>query len=207
MITRISDIIHDWTGWCPDAQSHVRKRPVLNAVIVNAPPPGESFRAGAMNWFARYRNQVLLSTIAITCTGFWLFLSFGGWPAMYLFVIGMGAGLLNSAIVGTWYWRLFERVLRYGPVEPWNYQYSDKIMSAFTIVISALLIVIPVLGLFGLLPDIGLRGAIAFGGGFVAVLTWGTLASIWLWEFRTRRTLQYNFELLNLAEGGTHADS
>jgi hypothetical protein len=207
MTPMISDRIRSYLGWCPNVLPQVRTMPVQTAGSMNTPSQRGTFGAGAMDWFRCYRNQVLISTIALSTIGFWLFASFGGWSALYLFIIGMGVGLVNSAIIGIWSWRMFDTVLHEGPVELWHYQYSDTVRRAFTIFVSAVLVVIPVLGLLGVFPGIGLKEAIAFGGGFVAVSTWGTLISIWLWESGTHRTLQYNFEMLDLANEGTHADS
>ncbi len=203
MMTQISGAVHRWLGWCPRADMrrwNAEAPPDDEAVV---PSAGGSFRGRTIHWLGLFRNQAILQTIGTFCAGFFLFAAFGGWTNLNLFILGLLAGLPFSAVIGSWYLRIFNEVLRDGSVVLWN-RY-DTTMVTLIVVTVAVSVSIPVLVLLGAVPGVDVTMTTAFFGGFVAVLFWGMLIGILKWESGTHRRLQYNGMVLMLEKGDAYA--
>ncbi len=126
-----------------------------------------------------------------------------GWSNLNLFILGIIAGLPVSVIVGIWYWQIFNEVLHEGPVALWR-RY-DKTSATIAVVTLAAVTVIPILVITGALPGVSLEMTNAVFGGFMAVLFWGQLISIWIWESDTGLQLHYDLLMLELVKEEKHA--
>jgi hypothetical protein len=203
MMTRISDIVHEWLGWCPRAHAGEWNAEVRLADDSVVPQGSGSFKDRATQWLGLFRNQTLLQTIGTFCTGLCMFAGLGGWSNLNLFIIGILAGLPFSAIVGIWYWRIFNEVLNDGPVVLWSrYDNTSGILMVVTVVVS---VGVWVLVLLGAIPGVDLAMTNAFFGGFVAVLFWGMLVGIQKWESDTHRRLHCDGMILKLEKAEENA--
>jgi hypothetical protein len=196
MMTKVSEVIRHWLGWCPDAQARVRTTEVRPDEEVVVPSAGGSFKDRAIHWLGLFYNQTILLTIGSFCAGLFIFTGLGSWSNLNLFILGILAGLPFSAFVGIWYWRIFNKVLHDGPVVLWN-RY-DTTMGTLTTVIVGVSVCIPILVVIGALPGVNLAMTNAFFGGFIAVLFWGILIGIQKWESDTHRRLHYDGMNLDL---------
>ncbi|MEN6444070.1 MAG: DUF1673 family protein [Methanoregula sp.] len=198
----IVETIKHYVGWCPNAQSRVLNTPVQREPMTETSSQKGSLKTRATNWLGLFRNQMLLLAIWFSIVGYLLFVHFGGWSAISLFILGLVVGLPTSAIFGIWYWYIFNKVLHDGPMVLWN-RY-DKISGSLSVVISVLFIVVPVLVLLGVFPGVTLKMTTAFAGGFVAASMWGILVSVGIWESKTHRQLHYNGTTLGLEKEAEH---
>lgn len=165
------------------------------------PLAGGSFKARACHWLGLLRNQVLLYSVVISTTGFWMFAGLGGWSSPGLFVIGILAGLALSTVAGIWYGRIFNEVLREGPIVLMNRQdRTSGIVTALGIAVSF----IPALVLFGAIPGMTMEMMLAFMGGFVGVLFWGMFIAILKWESTTHRQLHFDGMIIELEKEIPH---
>jgi hypothetical protein len=203
MITRISEVIHEWLGWCPNTHARVRNAEVRLDDEAVVPSGSGSFRDRAMHWLGLFRNQTMLLTIETFWAGFFLFAGLGGWSNLNLFIIGILAGLPFTAIAGIWYWRIFDEVLHDGPVVLWS-RY-DKTSGTLVVVTIVAFTCIPSLTLIGAIPGVDLAMTNAFTGGFFAVLFWGVFIGIQKWESDTHRQLHYDGMILELEKDDKHA--
>jgi len=204
MTARVSEVIRGWLGWCPNAQVQIRgqaKKP--NDVTVTS-SGSRSFQSDAIHWAILFRNQTILLTIGSFLAGLFMFAGLGnGWSNLNLFILGIIAGLPVSMIVGIWYWQIFTEVLHEGPVALWR-RY-DKTSATIAVVTLAAVTVIPILVITGALPGVSLEMTNALFGGFMAVLFWGQLISIWIWESDTGLHLRYDLLMLELVKEEKHA--
>jgi hypothetical protein len=201
--TGISEIIHKWTGWCPNARVRMQNAGVPPEDEATVPSAGGSFTGRAIHWISLFRNQALCQTIAAFCIGLYMFAGLGGWSNLNLFIFGMVAGLPYSAITGIWYFRIFNEVLHDGTVVLWN-RY-DRTSGTLTIVALVVSISVWSLVLLGAIPGVSFAMTCAFFGGTVAVLFWGVLIAVRYWESGTHCQLHYNGEVLGLEKEDTHA--
>ncbi|MDD1724361.1 MAG: DUF1673 domain-containing protein [Methanospirillum sp.] len=201
-MVRVLAAIQGWLGWCPNVQPRICNgviRPDDNTVV---PAAGGSFKDRAVHWFGLFRNQILLSSLAMSLTGFWMFAGLGSGSSPGFFILGILAGLPLSAITGIWYWRIFNEVLREGEVVLWNrYDRRSGIITALSMAFAF----IPVLVLFGVIPGVTMKMMIAFMGGLVVVPFWGMLISILRWESGTHHWLHYDGMILKLKKEDIYA--
>jgi hypothetical protein len=197
------DYIRKKTGWCPNESSPIKFAATnQNYDEIAVPSAGGSFKDRACHWIGLFRNQVFLYSLVISATGLWMFAGLGGRSSPGLFVIGILAGLPLSAFAGVWYLRIFNEVIREGPVVLMSRR--DKTSGTLT-ALGIAVSFIPVLVLFGVLPGVTMEMMIAFMGGFVAVLLWGMFIAILKWESGTHRQLHFDGMILELEKGETYA--
>jgi hypothetical protein len=202
-MTSISEVIGEWLGWCPDKQRQIHTETIRLIDEATIPSARGSFKDRAIHWFGLFRNQNILSAIGTFCAGVFLFAFIGGGSYPYLFLTGFLAGLPLSAIFGIWYWRIFNKVLDNGPVKLRNRH--DKILVALSTVPPVIIVCIPVLVLFGMIPGVNLKMITTLYGGMLAVTNWGILIAIQIWESRTRRQLHSDGNELSLETGDPYA--
>lgn len=205
MTTRFVSIIREWLGWCPHAHARVRNAETMLDDEAVVPLAGGSFKNQTIHWIGLFRNQTLLQIIGTFFMGLYLFAGLGGWSNLNPFIIGILAGLPFSAVVGIWYWRIFNEVLCCGPVVLWN-RY-DKISGTFTIVAVAVSVCVWALVLSGTIPGVDLAMTSAFFGGFIAVLFWGVFIGIWKWETDMHHRLHFDGMMLELEKENYLCDS
>jgi hypothetical protein len=202
-MTSISEIIGEWLGWCPNKQRQIHTETIRLVDEATVPSARGTFKDRVLHWFGLFRNQNILSAIGAFCAGVFLFVYIGGGSYPYLFLAGFLAGLPLSAIFGIWYWRIFNKVLDNGPVKLRNRH--DKILVALSTVPPVIIVCIPVLVLFGMIPGVNLKMITTLYGGMVVVTNWGILIAIQIWESRTHRQLHSDGNDLSLEKGDSYA--
>jgi hypothetical protein len=204
MTARVSEVIRGWLGWCPDTHVQIRVQARKPNDVTDNSSGSRSFQSDTIYWAILFRNQTLLLTIGSFLTGLVMFVWLGnGWSNLNLFILGIIAGLPVSMIVGIWYWQIFTEVLHEGPVALWR-RY-DKTSATIAVVTLAAVTVIPILVITGALPGVSLEMTNAVFGGFMAVIFWGQLISICIWESDTGLQLHYDLLMLELVKEEKHA--
>jgi hypothetical protein len=192
----LSQTIRRYLGWCPNTHSRSLTADIRPDIETATPPKGGSYKDRAIHWLGLFRNQTMLQTIGTFCAGFFMFACLAGGSDLNLFIIGILAGLPFSVIVGIWYRRIFDEVLREGQVVLWNrYDKTLWTLTGLAVMVSAC---IWALVLFGVIPGIDLNMITAFFGGVVTVSFWGLLIIVQKWESCTHRRLHYNGTILRL---------
>jgi len=204
MTIRVSEVIRGWLGWCPNTRMRILGQVRKPNDLTITSSGSRSFQSNAIHWAILFRNQTILLTIVSFLAGLFMFAGLGnGWSDLNLFILGIIAGLPVSMIVGIWYWQIFTEVLHEGPVALWR-RY-DKTSATIAVVTLAAVTVIPILVILGALPGVSLEMTNAFFGGFMAVIFWGQLISIWIWESHTGLQLHYDLLMLELVKEEKHA--
>ncbi len=174
----------------------MRNAEVLPDGRAAVPPERGVFKDRAARWFGLFRNQILLLAIGTSLAGLYLFAALGGMSRPDLFFLGILTGLPFSASAGFLYRRIFDEVVRDGPVVLLNR--FDKASGIFMVATALILLYGQVCFLTGPTPWFDAIPTNAFFGGFIAVLFFGLLVSVWRWESHSNRRLQYDGMILNL---------
>jgi hypothetical protein len=202
MTFHFSEVIRGWLGWCPNSHAQVHTGIITPEHDPVIPSGRGSLKTRAIHWIGLFRNQIILSSLAMPITGFWMFAGLGGGSEPVLFIIGILAVLPASAATGNWYWRIFDEVLCNGPVVLMNRRdRTTRILTTLSFAVA----LIPVLVLFGVLPGVTMTMMIAFMGGFVAVPFWGMVIAIQKWETGNHCRLHYDGMILQLEKEGEYA--
>jgi len=194
MTTRISEVIHQWLGWCPNAQARVRNaevRPDNEAVV---PSEGGSFKARAFHWLGLFRNQMLLLSIWFSIVGFLLLITIGN-ANLTMFSYGLLAGALLSVFQGFRLWKTMNEVLESGAI------FLTSLYDKTTVLIIILAFMLPTILLFGASPAMNLTMWNAGVAGFICTLFWVNFLVVWLWERKTDRHMQSDGLMLSVARG------
>ncbi len=199
----LAQTIRKYLGWCPNEFSRINNCTTTQKYDeIAVPSAGDSVKVRAFHWLGLFRNQILLYSLVISVTGFWMFAGLGGGSSPGLFIIGILAGLPFAVVTGFWFWCIFNEVIREGPVVLMNHH--DRISGTLT-VLGIALSFIPVLVLFGVLPGMTMEMMIALMGGFVAVPLWGMVIATLKWESGLKRRLHFDGMILELEKGETYA--
>lgn len=188
--------LRKYLGWCPRAQIRMRNADVLTDDRAVVPPESGAFKDRAVQWLNLFRNQIMLLAIGTSFAGVYLFAGLGGVSRPDLFFLGILAGLPLSAVVGFLYWRIFDEVVRDGPVVLLNR--FDKASGILAVATAVIILYGQVYFLTGPAPWFDATMPNAFFGGFIGTLFWGLLISAVKWESDTRRRLQYDGMILML---------
>jgi Protein of unknown function (DUF1673). len=189
MIMRISEIVHGWLGWCPQARALPRQPPLLNDEIVRGASAQKERIPERTGWLQRYRNQVLLLAVSLT---------FAAIPAVAFFqsddltrlmmYVGTITGLGFLAFFGPWLWNSLGMLAKGMTIKTEPREYLILFVIAGSIPLWYIFLVA------GMLTVISFAGALAFPAfatGF-AFIPWYVLVLIFLWEQRTGCTLMFD---------------
>jgi hypothetical protein len=190
-IMRISEIIHGWLGWCPQARGLVRQLPVLHD------PPADGSRAqgagipaqtGSMQ---RYKNQVLIWAVFFTIVSLPLVAIFLAADLTRLMLcLGTISGLGIFAFFGRWLWHSLGMLQKGAVMKTGPKEYILTFLIAGAIPLGAVLLI------SALLVPISFAGALAFPAfatGF-AFFPWYVFILILMWEQKTGYTLIFDKE-------------
>ncbi|MCX6682933.1 MAG: DUF1673 family protein [Methanoregula sp.] len=193
MTTRISEVIHQWLGWCPDAHARVRKAEVRLDDEAFVPSAGGSFKDRAIHWLGLFRNQILILALWFSVVGILLSIFMRGIDTP-LFLIGIVAGSLLSVFQGIRFWKTMNVVQESGAV------FLVTLYDKTTIAITILVAMIPMFVSVGAIPGTDMSTLNSITGGFIFILFWWLLLVIWIWESTTKRHLQSDGLMLSLAK-------
>jgi hypothetical protein len=193
MTTRISEFIHQWLGWCPDAHARVRNVEVRLDGEAVVPSAGGSFKDRAIHWLGLFRNQTLILALWFSVVGILLSIFMRGIDTP-LFLIGIVAGSLLSVFQGIRFWKTMNEVQESGAV------FLVTLYDKTTIAITILVAMIPMFVSVGAIPGTDMSTLNSITGGFIFILFWWLLLVIWIWESKTKRHLQSDGLMLSLAK-------
>ncbi|MDD5024159.1 MAG: DUF1673 family protein [Methanoregula sp.] len=190
-MTQVSEIIHGWLGWCPNARTlTVREIPVLQHETAGGIPVQGAGLSAADGWLNRYRRQMLfwavMYTFAFSCF-VPLFLTTG--LARLILSLGIFGGLGFSALFGRWLWDRFGKLANGDTVKPGP---EVNVIVAILIGISPLSVILLFLGLISSIPFEAAMLLPAFTMGFGLLVPWCFLLLILLWERRTGHILIFD---------------
>jgi len=191
MIIRISEIIHGWLGWCPQAQVPVRQLPVLHDTVADGSLPqgaGIPTQTGSMQ---RYRNQVLIWAVFFTMVSLPLVAIFLAADLTRL-VLGLGVvtGLFIFAFFGRWLLHSLRMLAKGATIKTGQKEYILTFLIAGAIPLGCVLLLSAMLFL---IPLAGALAFPAFATGF-AYIPWYVFVLILLWEQKTGYTVMFDKE-------------
>jgi len=200
-ITRISEIVRGWLGWCPYACTSRRQEPVLQEdVVYSAPVQGTGIPASA-GGLKRYRNQMLLWAVSYTLA-FSLFVPvFLAADFTPLMLSGIAAGLGFSVLFGRQLWQRFGKLTSGETIKTGPEGYVIVGFIAITILLGVILFV---MGLLSVIPMGTALMLPAFTLGFGIFIPWYSLILILTWERRTGYHLMFDKKTFSItAVGGS----
>ncbi|AGB01631.1 DUF1673 family protein [Methanoregula formicica] len=179
-MTRVSEVIRGWLGWCPNAQQRTfRRDSATDTTHILPAGSGGDVRTLSFGWKNRYRTRALAFALCMTVVGISLFAISEG-DKLGLLIKGLIGASFLFALDGIRYWTLFEDVRTTGRVEVIHWSRRRPIQ--YLVLISSLLIIgFAILVFFGFVPGLGLRTLDAFLAGFT-VIGWLHLIMIIAWE-------------------------
>ena len=194
MFARLSEIVHEWMGWCPNAQPHTQRGTSEQVGMAITSSQRRSFKARAIDWLGLFRNQMFLLAIWFSGVGCLLLLILGN-TNVVMFFWGLLAGLLLSVFLGIRFWGTMNDVLENGSV------FLSTLYDKTTIFISLLACSVPLLLSLGASPVANMMMWNAVIAGLVFITFWVQLFVVWIWETRVDRHLQSDGLMLSLAQG------
>jgi Protein of unknown function (DUF1673) len=190
-ITRISEIIRGWLGWCPQARDTVRQLAVLQdtpADVSRVQGAGVPVETVLMQ---RYRNRVLIWAVFFTMVSLPLVAIFLAADLTRLMLcLGTISGLGIFVFFGQWLWKSLGMLQKGAIIKTGQKEYILTFLIAGAIPLGAVLL------LSAILVPISFAGALAFPAfatGF-AFIPWYVLLLILLWEQKTGYTVMFDKE-------------
>ena len=193
MMTRISEVIHQWLGWCPGVKGLKFTDVIQPDPEISTPPGSGKFKARALDWFGLFRNQIMVLTLYFSVVGILLSVFLGGID-IPMFFIGIVVGSLLSVFLGIRFWKTMNDIRKYGAV------FLVNLYDKPTITITLIMGMVPVLISLGAIPGINMSMSNSMSGGFIFILFWWTLVITWIWESQTKRYLLSDGLMLSLAQ-------
>jgi hypothetical protein len=193
MSARVTEMVHEWMGWCPNAQPHTRWGTREQVGMAISSSKRGSFKARVIDWLGLFRNQMFLLAIWFSVVGCLLLLTFGN-TNVVMFFWGLLAGLLLSVFVGIRFWGTMNDVLENGSV------FLSTLYDKTTIFITLLACSVPLLLLLSASPVANMKMWNAVIAGLVFITFWVQLFVVWIWETRVDRHLQSDGLMLSIVK-------
>ncbi|WAC04883.1 MAG: DUF1673 family protein [Methanoregula sp.] len=193
MTIRISEVIHEWMGWCPDAHERVQNAEVRLDDEAVVPSKSGSFKDRAIHWLGLFRNQIILLALYFSVVGVLLSVFIGGIDVS-MFFIGIVAGSLLSVFHAIRFWKTMNEVRQNGAV------FLVTLYDKTTIAITLLMAMVPMFVFMGAIPGTDMTMLNSITGGLIFILFWWLLLIIWLWESQTKCHLQSDGLMLSLVK-------
>lgn len=188
---RITDVIRGWLGWCPNAETRIRREANEPAEIMDTASQRSSYKGRASNWLGLFRNQMLLLAIWFSVVGYLLLMTIGKTNAE-MFFWGLLAGLFLSVFEGIRFWGTMNEVLKNGAV------LLSTLYDKTTILITLIICSIPLLLTLSASPVANLMMWNAVIAGLIFIIFWVKLLVVWIWETRMERHLQSDGLMLSI---------
>ena len=195
-MTRMSDAVRGWFGWCPDAAvlRTGQHRQVLNTEIANTEPGQDAGIPARTGWLKRYRNRVLLWALFYTLVFIPFIGSFNAPGLVKDVYTGILAGLVISALFAQRLLRGFDAAIA-GKTEQKTGLEGYAILFMVTGMILAGVALI-IMASFSIIPLQMAMELPAFATGF-ALIPWYVLGMILLWERKTGYLLMFDKKTLS----------
>jgi len=194
MMTKISEVIQGWLGWCPHTEAGIRIPAARHCDETASPSGSGSFMDRAAEWLGLFQNQMLVLAIWFSVAGCLLFVTLGD-ANVNMFFWGIIAGLALSLFFGYRFWRMMDEVRENGAV------FLASLYDKTTIFFTVLAFAIPVVIAFGVNPGANLMTWNAIISGYIFIVFWVQFLVVWVWEKKRRRQLQSDGLMLSLTRG------
>jgi hypothetical protein len=195
-LIRISEIIHEWLGWCPNAavlqtgQHHT----VPDIDVANTDPGQDTGIPAFTGWLKRYRNRVLLWAVFYTLVFIPFVGSFNAPGLMKDVCTGIFAGLIVSALFARRLLRGFDTAIAGKTEQKTGPEGHAILFMVIGMILAAVGLII--LASFSIIPPGMAMELPAFATGF-ALIPWYVLGMILVWERRTGYLLMFNKKTLS----------
>ncbi|MGD0079597.1 MAG: DUF1673 family protein [Methanoregula sp.] len=189
MTTRVSEVIHGWLGWCPNARTPMRQLPVFHDNGAGSSRVQGAGIPAHTGWQERFRNQVLLWAVFFTFISIplvWIFQAAD--LTRLMLCLGVVTGLGVFVFFGWWLWHSLGMLKKGATIKTGQKEYILTFLIAGAIPLGVVLLLSAMLFL------ISLSGALAFPAfttGF-AFIPWYVFTLILLWERKTGCVLMFD---------------
>jgi len=191
MTTRISEVIHQWLGWCPNVRTPMRQLPVLHDTTEDGYRAQGAGIPAQTVLMQRYRNQVLIWAVFFTMVSLPLVAIFLAADLTRLMLcLGTISGLGIFAFFGRWLWHSLGMLQKGAIMKTGQKEYILTFLIAGAIPLGAVLLLSAILAL---IPLAGALAFPAFATGF-AFIPWYVFFLILLWERRTGCKVMFDKE-------------
>jgi hypothetical protein len=188
-MTRVSEIIHEWMGWCPKAHAQPRQMPLLKDYLSKDTPARRTGIPECTESLNRYRNQVLLWAVFLTLVSVPFVAYFQTTDlTRLLFCLGMIAGLGVFAFFCRWLWNSLGMLEKGMTIKTGPGEYIFLFLIAGVIPLSVVLIISAFIAFTSMA---GVWAFPAFATGF-AFIPWYVYILILWWERRTGCILMFD---------------
>src|SRR5512137_2898180 len=191
-MTRVSEVIQGWLGWCPEGKRQNRTAEIhLDGNVKNTSERPKN-RARAITWLGIFRNQLLVLALYFSVVGVLLSAFLGG-NDILMFFIGVLAGSVLAAFQALRFWKTMNEVRDEGAV------FLATLYDKTTIALTLIVAMVPTVVFLGAAPGITMIMLNSSIGGFIFILFWWFLVVTWIWESRTNQRLLSDGLMLSLA--------
>ena len=191
-MTRVSEVIRGWLGWCPVGKRQNRTAETLLDGVVENTSERPKNGARAITWLGIFRNQLLVLALYFSVAGVLLSVFLGG-NDILMFFIGVLAGSVLAAFQAIRFWKTMNEVRDEGAV--FLATLYDKTTLALTLIVA----MVPTVVFLGVVPGITMIMLNSIMGGFIFILFWWILLVTWIWESRTNQRLLSDGLMLSLS--------
>jgi hypothetical protein len=191
-MTRVSEVIQGWLGWCPEGKRQNRTAEIhLDGNVKNISERPKN-GARAITWLGIFRNQLLVLALYFSVVGILLSVFLGG-NDILMFFIGVLAGSVLAAFQGIRFWKTMNEVRDEGAV------FLATLYDKTTLTLTLIVAMVPTVVFLGAVPGITMIMLNSIIGGFIFILFWWFLVVTWIWESRTNHRLLSDGLMLSLA--------
>jgi len=191
-MTRVSEVIRGWLGWCPEGKRQNRTVKTQPYGIVENTSERPKNGARAISWLGIFRNQLLVLALYFSIVGVLLLVFLGG-INIPMFFIGVLVGSVLAVFQAIRFWKTMNEVREEGAV--FLATLYDKTTLALTLIVA----MVPTVVFLGAVPGITMTMLNSIIGGFIFILFWWFLVVTWIWESRTNHRLLSDGLMLSLA--------
>ena len=191
-MTRVSEVIRGWLGWCPEGKKQNRTAKTQPDGIVENTSERPKNGARAINWLGIFRNQLLVLALYFSVVGVLLSVFLGG-INIPMFFMGVLAGSLLAVFQAIRFWKTMNEVREEGAV------FLATLYDKTTLILTLIVAMVPTAVFLGAVPGINMTMLNSIIGGFIFILFWWFLVVTWIWESRTNHRLLSDGLMLSLA--------
>jgi len=191
-MTRVSEVIRGWLGWCPEGKKQNRTAKTQPDGIVENTSERPKNGAQAINWLGIFRNQLLVLALYFSVVGVLLSVFLGG-INIPMFFMGVLAGSMLAAFQAIRFWKTMNEVREEGAV------FLATLYDKTTLILTLIVAMVPTAVFLGAVPGINMTMLNSIIGGFIFILFWWFLVVTWIWESRTNHRLLSDGLMLSLA--------
>jgi len=201
-MTALIENIRKVMGWCPNATVIVTRRSLqFDDLTSNAPDREGKITHVGVGWWNKYRNRILLQSLAFTLLAVLFFVEHES-VNLDMLLTGAIGGLFFRLLTGVIDWRLFNRAATKKYKQPVSIKKRYFIMS---FVMISLIIVVGIFFIIPLLIRAGMTGIQELFTGFL-LFEWINFLKVVYWERKNQKTLIKKKGILFCGEYQNHWD-